>query len=484
MKAKFLSVFAISTLFWLTACGGDASIETLIRQKAYDGEISAAELAELQKTASLDCAALTAKIADVMSKTKKGAPTVAPCSDAPNGGGTNTDKTLSKIYNVYVENSASMFGYMEGSTEFREVMLDLSSRLEEKGMKNNFLFINDKPYPVTSNFRDFITAFNPQSARKYGKTDASVLDKMLEQIVAEVVKTGNSAIFASDFIYDIGGKNPQSELLNVKFTIKTVFSRLRAAGDYGVLALRFSSAFKGTYYDYKNGKTALNGEKRPFYIWIIAKNATLQTFEQDYRLENLKGLENAVLFYAPNANEKRYLSFLPQTEVVGSFSRARGEKAGSAVTEIEGVTGDSRRDNMIQFAVAVDMKNIPVSESFLSESANYDIKTDLDLSLVKVLPIDKAGVHKNDERFKGTATHVLIFTTRDKISKDQHAVTLSLKQVMPNWVDAASSDDDSKIKTQLGKTFGLSALFSGLAEAYIPSGTTPFHSQWTFTLKK
>jgi hypothetical protein len=469
------------TIFGLTACGGDTSIDTLIRQKAYDGDISTVELKELQEKSKLDCAALTAKITEVTSKSKKGAPTVAACA-GQNGG--SSDKNLSKNFNVYVENSASMFGYMEGSTAFREVLLDLSSRLEEKGMKNKFFFINDKPYPITDNFGEFIKAFNPTSARKYGKTDASVLDKMLEQIVADVVKTGNSAVFASDFIYDIQGKSPESELLNVKFTIKTVFDRLQKSGDYGVLALQFQSAFTGTYYDYKNGRTALKGEKRPFYVWIIAKNAILQTFGDDYRLQNLKGLENAVLFYSPNANEKRYLSFLPQTEVVGSFTRGRSEKSGAAVTEIEKISGDSRKDNMIQFAVAVDMKAIPVAESFLENTSNYDIKSDLDLSLTKVLPIDKAGVSKNDERFKGTATHVLIFNTRSKISKDIHSVSFSLRQELPTWIAAASSDDDTKVKTQLNKTFGLSALFSGLSDAYIPSGTTPFHAKWEFSLKK
>jgi hypothetical protein len=477
MKTNFY-LLALAA-FSFMSCGEDSSIDTLIRQKAYDGDISTVELKELQEKSKLDCAALTAKITEVTSKSKKGAPTVAACAGT---GGSSSDKNLSKNFNIYVENSASMFGYMDGNTAFREVLLDLSSRLEEKGMKNNFFFINDKPYLITNNFGDFIKAFNPASAKKYGKTDASVLDKMLEQIVADVVKTGNTAVFASDFIYDIGGKNPQSELLNVKFTIKTVFDRLQKSGDYGVLALQFQSAFTGTYYDYKNGRTSLKGEKRPFYVWIIAKNAILQTFGDDYRLENLKGLENVVLFYSPNANEKRYISFLPQTEVVGTFARSRSE--GAAVTALENVAGDSRKDNMIQFAIAVDMKAIPVAQSFLEDVSHYDIKSDLDISLTKVLPIEKAGVSKNDERFKGTATHVLIFNTRAKITKDAHSVSFSLRQELPTWIAAASSDDDTKVKTQLNKTFGLSALFSGLSEAYIPSGTTPFHAKWEFVLKK
>ena len=41
------------TVFGLTACGDETSIDTLIRQKAYDGDISTVELKELQEKSNL-----------------------------------------------------------------------------------------------------------------------------------------------------------------------------------------------------------------------------------------------------------------------------------------------------------------------------------------------------------------------------------------------------------------------------------------------
>ncbi len=476
-------LFLLPFFALLYACAGDASIETQIRQKASDGEITAAELAELKTASKLDCAALLAKITEATANSRRGAPKVADCAADPNNGGNGGNTNVSKSANIYVENSASMFGYMEGNTQFREALMSLSSTLEDKGMKNTYFFINDKPYSLGNSFRQFIDAFNPATARKHGKTDASVLDAMLETIVQDVIKTGNTAVFASDFIFAIpAGKKLDAELLNAKFRIKSIFDKLQKAGDYGVLVLRLQSSFNGTYFDYQNKRTVLNDERRPFYIWIIGKNALLQTFESQFQTATLAGYENSVLFYLPSNQEKRYLSLLPQTETLGNFTRSR-DAQGAAVGELTGVTGDERKDGMIQFAAIADLSRLPINEKDLLATDNYQVESNLDLSIVKILPISQLSFHKNDERYKGTATHAFIFTTRSKV-KDRHEIKLRLLQKMPAWIELQHSSDDSQIKQQLPRTFGLKFLLSGLAEAYIPAGSSPKHAEFSFTLSK
>ncbi len=393
---------------------------------------------------------------------------------------TQTKKTSSEMeMDIYVENSASMFGYLEGQTEFKSVLMDLPFRMKDKGLKTNFFFINDKSYPIDKDFKVFIESLNSTEAKKYGKTDASQLDLMLETMINNALKTGKSAFLASDFVYDVRGKKPTDELQNLENKIKNSVNKLKNQG-WGLLVLRLKSQFNGTYYDLNDKKTQLKGEQRPYYIWICGHNQLLQTFTTEYNVSTLKGFELANLYQQP-ANIQPYVSILPTSEKKGSFTRKAGKGAVTELINVEGVQGSRE----FQLSLAVNLSEIPVPADYLTNTANYQLKSDLNAQIVSITPVSNAKIQANDRRFLCEATHVFVINIPSLIIKTASAdFNLQLLQKTPDWVNNLHTDDDSNIKAILNKSFGLKNLIAGVENGFNPSQEQLIYANFGFKLNK
>lgn len=482
----------------LQACDSGISkegeLKKRIREASNDQQLSGEEWSDLTRfvqdnsgelSAYSDCAALK----DLVSKTmeKKGVPAMPDCSGGSN---TNTTTTVGDngSFQVYVENSASMFGYMQGATEFREALMDIPSRMVGRQQKGEFFFINDKTYPATKDYSQFVELLNKEKAgsKDYGNTakaSNSKLDDILQRVIQEVVSKKTTGMFASDCIFDIDGKNPKDELPNMKFKVKAVMQNLKQKGDYGVLVMKFSSLFDGNYYDCKNGKTVLKSAQRPFYIWVIGTAEKLRTFVRDYNIETVKGFKNYAFFYnSQNTAESLFYSFLERTKATGSFTRPGGKN--DRITALEEVRlDDSKR--LLEVAVAVDLSKMPVEEAYLTSPANWAVTSDKDdpFQVVSIEPLTPSMPHNNDKRFVGTATHLLLLQT-DKLSSGLQRLTVTLQKQLPAWIATASTNDDTKIQTQLDKTFGFSYLLEGVNEAFDEPGTDAIHCKLKLELTK
>jgi hypothetical protein len=159
------------------------------------------------------------------------------------------------------------------------------------------------------------------------------------------------------------------------------------------------------------------------------------------------------------------------------MNRARGEKVVKSISDIE-YDGDT-----FQFSIAIDLSKIPVDSSFLLTTKNYVVPNGF-----KIKSVEKIDRNKLSERdFKTveetTATHVITVSTTNKFTIQD--LKLELPNKLPSWVEKSNSTNDTDVKSQLDKTFGLSYLVQGVSEAYAtqnPDQTSYF--KITVTLKK
>lgn len=493
LSLKKMAALGVCALL-LYACDSgsnkEGELRRRIREASSDGQVSAEEQADLLRFAKenadvakyADCAALQGLVQSVMEK--RGVPGLPDCA----GGGTaNTNPGGSSAFNVYVENSASMFGYMQGNTDFRESLMDLPSRLVGKQKTGSFFFINDQTYPATKDYSQFVGMLTREVAggKDYGNTAKSSntrLDDMLQRISNDAVRQKVLSIFASDCIFDVNGKTPQSELPNVKFKIKAAMQNLKRSGDYGVWVLRFTSLFDGNYYDCKDGKTVLKGVQRPFFMWIVGPADELRTFLKDYNMESVRGFKNQVFFYnSDRLAESYYYSFLERTRVKGSIQRPTGKTDRFVAAE----SARQADDKTFEVAVVVDLSKLPVSADYLGNASNWSVQSDKadPFRVVSVEPVSPASVHNNDKRFLGTATHILVLQT-DRLSSGLQRLTVTLNKQLPSWIAASSSDDDTKILTQLDKTFGIRYLLEGANEAFDEPGSQAVHCRLRLEITK
>lgn len=367
------------------------------------------------------------------------------------------------IFNVFIENSISMDGYVKGSTEFEAALSDLLVQMQYKYNKENINvnFINTKVYPSkVVEVKTFVETLDP-SKKPYneGKRTVSKLNEILETILDSTSKSDVS-ILISDCIYSLGkGKDTEGALEFEKSLTKGAFLEKSKEFDFSTIVLKMSSKFDGVYYDLNDSKTKLSKANRPYYFWIIGNNQLIKSFQKNIDLKNLKGFEKS--YYLSNNQESNqpYFTVLKETNKIGNFKPTdRKAKDLKSINEIEYDNGN------LQFSIAIDLENIPVDKSYLMNIENYVVPDGYSIN-----SIEKADRNKIERRDfltveKTTATHIITISTSNKFTLQD--LNLKLSNKIPSWVEESNSIDDRDVENELDKTFGLLYLVQGVSEAY------------------
>ena len=278
----------------------------------------------------------------------------------------------------------------------------------------------------------------------------------------------------SDFIFSIKDhQNVRSELTDQKYGITNIIhnNRLKERG-LGFLILKFQSQFEGNYYRFDNKPVKLDVE-RPYYVWVIAKEALIKEFVKKYEVERLKDFNQNVVIYSSENEPTPYYSILKSTDTKGRFNLVNrgGNQPIKAIKDIE---YSARGEKLFQFALAFDASAYPVSEDYLSNPDNYQINSDMEdqFRVTEVKVVNNRNVSTNDRGYKGSATHYLILEA-DEISPGKQNVDVQLLKQLPSWVTASSTTDDRNIgdsNEDIDKTFGFQDLIEGVAEDFKPKG--------------
>jgi len=378
--------------------------------------------------------------------------------------------------NVYIENSGSMDGYVNGNTEFKGAIRDLLVLLKHyygTEEKIKVYFINNKirKTDTQTDLATFATNINTLWNVQGDDRKSSNLNNVFKMILDKTGKETISILF-SDCIYSISGRNAEGLLSDEKSLTKDAFlTRWRLDSlKLATTIVKMKSKFTGDYWD-KDGKaTHLQGNFRPYYICVIGNCDVMLDFNNKIPLEKnkIEGFDNKYVI-STGAADKLYYSVLISTDNVGRFKANRNASTKEHVHGIEEIDMKSRNrgeigSNKFTFAVAVDLNNVPVEEDYKLNPENYPFG-DNNFHVKEIKRIDKSKINASDWMRISSAnpTHLIVLEATGTALSD---VKVSLKKQMPQWIEQTNIIDDRNIKNNLDKTFGVKYLIEGITEAY------------------
>jgi hypothetical protein len=373
-------------------------------------------------------------------------------------------------YDVYIENSASMDGYVtrQGS-DFRNDLQGLVKDLMNRGIADtvNLSYVSNTicPYKHHAMLND-VDSFATLNGLKSCKSERR--ESFMDDIIHRVITTNaeDVDILVSDFIFS-SGKGSSAELLTQQeHKMENVISSELARRDFSTIILKFNSGFDGKYYSELRGggnNSAIDvtgkGVKRPYYVMIFgdqAKMRRLEDFFKTSRFKEYNGYEASYYLLPPVLPPAGKLI---RKDRIGDFQVAG---AANALT-LQKAVADS--DGVFQFAVAMNLDSLEMDDRYLMDTASYGLPPNYRLAGIKRVDV------LSDPALQGF-TH--IFLVRTNGLQANQDVAIRLKTTIPRWVDASSTtfDDNPTNTAEQGKTFGFSYLVRGIVGGYTARRST------------
>lgn len=369
---------------------------------------------------------------------------------------------ISKV-NLFIETSASMGGYFRNAAEYKTIVSDLAVKVNQTISPLAIWFIADSvvkysktPVQFSSDIATTQIANRKSSelhqiisriAEKTGKNDVSIL------ISDCILSFPNADIKANPDINKIAAPSA------LKNNIYAAFSDLRKRG-MGTSVYAFKSKFYGDYYDFQNVKTKLNGEPRPFYIWVIANTGTLSVFDE--RLSDISSFapEKSLHFGLIDSAVTSY-SIIPQVERKGKWQKNDAK----SLKKVEVSASDPA-----QFCLAVNLNQLP---AYAREVAYLEKNLQVSCQNCKTSFVVKEKAQADHSKLKtitqkqelDAATHVILVSVSD-MNLNKSDIQLKLPLKYDTWYLNWSCPDDKTAAGRLNKTFAFEYLIAGVKEAY------------------
>lgn len=364
-------------------------------------------------------------------------------------------------FSIYLENSASMDGYVKGVSNFEAVLsklvIDLHYHYDPQHVKFNF--INSEVYPADiSKVDKFFSSLEPGVAPfKVGNQFVSELNQCFEKIL-DTLTTQEVAIFVSDCIYSLEkGRDSKEGLVYQENLTKNAFLQRLKKADFSTAILQFSAGFNGVYYDYKNQKTHLRNVARPYYLWLMGDNDAVRALLANIKMDNLPGYQNS-FFLAPKRGDN------PRSQYLATHSKGQAHYRPSEPTSLKKI---KFADGVFQFSIALDLHGFSGKEA-LVDLKNYAVNAGARIVAMQEIPKNNqpALIKHNDwNRIQNESySHVMTIEVAQKDFPNQ--LNIRYKSQIPSWVSKSSTLDDADIQHSLQQTFGLENLVQGVYEAY------------------
>lgn len=355
----------------------------------------------------------------------------------------------------YLENSESMFGYVNGFTEYVDVVSELSEKPEfaAEKTKREFYFINGGS-PLTINSLGNNPAILKTKLNKAGFNCGDITKSNLNsmfQIALEKAQNDTISILISDAIYDIGRpKSPLNALVTEGRETRSKFISRLENEELQTLLIKLSSNFNGDYFFSSHpGKTSIN-QSRPYYIWIFGKSELLNKyFSEEYISQHLKGFDNYARFLIINENTIPY-------QITTSINR-KGDFRPDHKSKHKLIQATPRHGEF-QFSIAVDYSSLPFSESYLTLAENYNCNN-LNFKVMKIEKIKDNQKHEVTS-FSNPTNIIAIYTDKNPSG----LLEIVLKNEIPTWIKASDIDNEKYIDDT--HTFGFKFLTDAISEAY------------------
>ncbi len=354
----------------------------------------------------------------------------------------------------YLENSGSMFGYVNGGTDFVNVITELSEkpRFVEEMTPREFFFVNGgNPLSINmigtrpSTLKENLT----REGFSRGDVSRSNLTGMFQTALSKAVNDTIS-ILISDGIYDIGNnKDPLTALAIEGRATRSRFIERLTQGDFQTIIIKLGSRFFGDYFPVTGGVLSLTQE-RPYYVWIFGDSEFLNNYFSEEYIKSLVGYQESARFL--KLSQKKIPHRIVTHEKKGDFAFDKKNK-----NKLIDVKPD-RKGNGFQFTIAVDYSGLPFSDSYLSSTKNY-MCSNTNYIINEVSGI--GNVKLFGLSFK--PTHLItVYTEKSPYGQ----MDVSLRNNIPKWIENTNIDTENKIIGDTNHTFGFKFLTDAISEAY------------------
>lgn len=376
------------------------------------------------------------------------------------GGDVNDEELLNPItntfqVNVYLENSGSMNGYVDGGkTEFQQNVFNYLDDVEQwLGSQLNLFFINSKIISKGSNLNDYISKLTPNDFRSSGG-NTSTTD--IADLFGQVLEQGNDSVVSiliSDFIFSPGTQNnPEAYLGEQQVKIKRAFENyLNNNSNLAVIVYQLYSNFKGTYYDYLNTPHRDYEGRRPYYIWVIGH--PIKVAEMRVAIPENKFLHKVENFWS-------ITSLSPNIE---NYAILPNPKKGDFIRQNKSEMKRMKKDVQGEFLFTVGA-DFGVLDLLLGN--DYLLDTDHYARIINKQTADDWYITVSPNTIpKSPATHNISLFTKGTLPQGDFELAICRKK--PKWADEYSDMDDRElIDSNQMKTYGLHFVFDGIVQAY------------------
>jgi hypothetical protein len=370
----------------------------------------------------------------------------------------NESKPIGKVnFNIYIENSGSMDGYISQPSEFKDVLRSFTSDIPTYFNSNpGFYFVNNNgpcdqfPKKPTPDYSKFITDLSPVNSKSNcppggNSSIDDIIDLSTKKMKNSISIVFSDCILSYENTREDGAKSAQAN-------IKMFMSKKIIGQNLSTIVIKFNSKFKGPYYNESNGGTKILVSKiinRPYYALIFGETAYLKYLLSKIKFNKYPGFEASYTLLANN-KEVKPESIITYKKSIGSY-----EIEMPARLMIINNAEEKKGTKEFQFSINVNLKELPFQNDFLIEKSNYYIDNNF-----KVVSIDKL-----EDTGKFSHSIKLNTSSLNQSSKLNFGINYSI----PNWVNKTGTDKDDKPLdlVQQKQTFGFKYLMLGLSEAYI-----------------
>ena len=374
----------------------------------------------------------------------------------------NSEKPASEInkkvnFNIYIENSGSMDGYISQPSEFKDVLRSFTSDIPTYFNSNpGFYFVNNNgpceqfPKNPTPDYSKFITDLSPINSKSNCPPGGnSSIDDIID-LSTKKMKNSISIVF-SDCILSYENTR-QDGAKSAQANIKMKMAKKIISQNLSTIVIKFNSKFKGPYYNESNGGTKILVSKiinRPYYALIFGETAYLKYLLSKINFSKYPGFEASYTLLANNKKIKPK-SIITYKNKIGSFNPVY------PASNMKIINAEEKKGSTdFQFSINLNLNDLPFQNDFLMEKSNYFI--DNNFKVVSIEKLDDTDGY----------SHTVTFKTNSL--KQTSKLNFGINYSIPSWVDKTGSDKDDNPSdlTQQKQTFGFKYLMLGLSEAYV-----------------
>lgn len=361
---------------------------------------------------------------------------------------TITEDEIKPIVSVYIENSGSMFGYVQGGvTEFEDAIHNYLVDVKRSKITDslNLFYINSEIIPQGSDISAFIEDLTPASFKaKGGNLGVSDIADVLKSVLSKADENDIS-IMVTDGIFSPGkGVDAEPYLVRQQTEIKNTMGKyLDLYPNTALLIYQLSSQFNGIYYNREDYKTTINTQ-RPYYMWVVGDVKHINNLRSKVPDSKFKGGGVQNLFSITSGNKN-----IDYAVKMGSGNFRLDKKAPK--NTILNLRRDTKgKQNEVRFSVNANLSGFLLDDAYLLDVSNYDPN-----NTNYTLAINKAS--SNNHGY----THTLDLSS-DNVHKGR--ISIKLKSHIPQWVEDINDDDGSEHVE--GKTYGIKHQVHGVYEAF------------------